>query len=292
MNFFRHLKEKNVLIKNAPVFEKLFETFVSTQSSDKTYSKGKLKDSNAPKKPKNAYMFFCMEVRDKIKEEHPEMKSSDILKEMGTMWKNLHIEDKKKYDILYQDEKERYNRELSVYKQTKNDQENSESKEEDSNEDSNEDSKKEESEEHSEYEPSEDDEGIFQPLDIRAKSNRAKSNRTAINKKKSKTLSDSERETKSDSDTKCETKCETKKKTRAKSGYNIFFSKKVKELREGNENMPLGEISKIVSKMWKELEDKSEYNEMAAMITSESDDNSSGAENKKSRRRKSKKPVN
>jgi hypothetical protein len=60
------------------------------------------KDENAPKAAKSAYIFFTLEERAKIKEEHPEMSAKEIMVELGVRWKEL------KSDELREDEYARY----------------------------------------------------------------------------------------------------------------------------------------------------------------------------------------
>jgi hypothetical protein len=50
----------------------------------------KVKDPNAPKKGKSAYLFFCEEERPKVKEDlGDEVKSSEVTTELGVRWTDL-----------------------------------------------------------------------------------------------------------------------------------------------------------------------------------------------------------
>jgi hypothetical protein len=55
-----------------------------------------LKDPNAPKKPLGAYMWFCKDMRESVKAEHPGMSVTDIGKRLGELWKEVNEQDKKK----------------------------------------------------------------------------------------------------------------------------------------------------------------------------------------------------
>ena len=56
----------------------------------------KVKDPNAPKKATTSYFAFMSEVRSKVKEENPNLKTQEHSKIMGQMWRNMDSEDKKK----------------------------------------------------------------------------------------------------------------------------------------------------------------------------------------------------
>jgi hypothetical protein len=71
----------------------------------------KEKDPNAPKKPLGAYMFYCKEARVPLKEEHPELKVTEIGSKLGAQWKLLTEEEKKPYYDLAEKDKVRYAKE-------------------------------------------------------------------------------------------------------------------------------------------------------------------------------------
>ncbi len=75
----------------------------------------KVKDPMAPKKPSGAYMWFCKDMRDDIKKEHPERGVTDIGRRLGELWKSTSDEEKKKYYIMAEEDKERYNKDMSSY---------------------------------------------------------------------------------------------------------------------------------------------------------------------------------
>jgi len=56
-----------------------------------------VKDPNRPKKPKNAYMLFCDDVRSKVKADNPDQGMGGLSKIMGQMWKELSEKKKKPF---------------------------------------------------------------------------------------------------------------------------------------------------------------------------------------------------
>ena len=71
------------------------------------------KDKTAPKKPRSNFMLFSEEYRGNIIKDKPNLKLSDISKELGKLWRDL--EDKSKYNLLAEEDKERYHKELEEY---------------------------------------------------------------------------------------------------------------------------------------------------------------------------------
>ncbi|EGD83446.1 hypothetical protein PTSG_04053 [Salpingoeca rosetta] len=80
----------------------------------------KKKDPNAPKGAKSAYIYFSTEMREKIKEEKPDLTLGQISQECGTLWRGLSDEEKKKYEKMAAEDKKRYEAEMAEYK-AKND---------------------------------------------------------------------------------------------------------------------------------------------------------------------------
>ena len=62
--------------------------------------KKKKKDPDAPTGALNAYMIYGKEVRQTIRDKNPDMKMTEISKEIGAMWKELSDEEKAKYENL------------------------------------------------------------------------------------------------------------------------------------------------------------------------------------------------
>jgi len=92
-------------------------------------SKGK-KDPDAPKGRSNAYIFFCSANREDVtaemKENDPDTKSKDVMRELGVRWQALKASKKKadtklmaKYKAMADKDKERYNSEKEEYESGK-----------------------------------------------------------------------------------------------------------------------------------------------------------------------------
>ena len=74
-------------------------------------------DSNAIKKNKSSYMFFCADNRQAVKDECPDLNNKQIITELGARWKKLkeggECEKLKGYETLAAQDKERYLKEKS-----------------------------------------------------------------------------------------------------------------------------------------------------------------------------------
>lgn len=73
------------------------------------------KDPNAPKKWKTGYILFCLDKRQEVKDENPNMKATEITKELGARWNALGDKNKKKYEKLSVKDKVRYQKEMENY---------------------------------------------------------------------------------------------------------------------------------------------------------------------------------
>ena len=71
--------------------------------------------STAPKRALSAYIFFCQDKRDEVKKKNPTLKSSEIMSELGKMWKSLSDKKKKPFEKLADDDKKRYSEEMKSY---------------------------------------------------------------------------------------------------------------------------------------------------------------------------------
>ena len=60
-------------------------------------------------------MIYGKEVRQTIRDKNPDMKMTEISKEIGVMWKKLSDEEKAKYENLAEKDKERYLSEKAKY---------------------------------------------------------------------------------------------------------------------------------------------------------------------------------
>lgn len=77
--------------------------------------KKKRKDPNHPKRPMTGYMLFLQEIRPKLKEQHPELKATEIVKKAADMWGKMTAEAKKPYEEQSSINKQEYQRAKSEY---------------------------------------------------------------------------------------------------------------------------------------------------------------------------------
>ncbi|GAU96420.1 hypothetical protein RvY_07871 [Ramazzottius varieornatus] len=79
------------------------------------------RDENAPKKPLTAFFWFCHDERANAKAAVGAVglpiSVGDIAKELGRRWAVVSAERKDRYDRLAAKDKERYEKEMEVYKQ-------------------------------------------------------------------------------------------------------------------------------------------------------------------------------
>jgi len=76
----------------------------------------KVKVPGQPKGPLTAFFLFSGEVRQGIKEAHPEAKVTDISKLIGEQWKSLSETERKKYEKKAVADKARYEKEMAAFK--------------------------------------------------------------------------------------------------------------------------------------------------------------------------------
>jgi HMG (high mobility group) box len=99
-----------------------YQEEMSDYSSDeetkekKEKSKGSpKKDPNAPKGAKNAYMLFCAENREQVKEDNSEMNAKEIISELARLWKEADEDVKAEYQEKAAADKQRYQEEMNEY---------------------------------------------------------------------------------------------------------------------------------------------------------------------------------
>lgn len=81
----------------------------------------KIRDPDLPKRPTNAYLIFCDLEKDRIKLEIEAKNGlvSDLSKTMTEAWKNLDQNRRGPYYKLYEEDRERYKKEMEVYNRKK-----------------------------------------------------------------------------------------------------------------------------------------------------------------------------
>lgn len=73
----------------------------------------------SPKRPVSAYMHFCCEKKPDIIREHPEFTFAEIIKTLGTIWRNMSDDEKNVYIKLQEEGKQAYEQVIREYNQSK-----------------------------------------------------------------------------------------------------------------------------------------------------------------------------
>jgi len=81
----------------------------------KTPRRLKRKDPNAPKRAVGAYVFFTKDERPKILEEFKGIKFAEMGKLLGERWRGLDPDEKRKYEMMAAQDRDRVQSELKVY---------------------------------------------------------------------------------------------------------------------------------------------------------------------------------
>jgi high mobility group protein B2 len=101
--------------KDKERYEREMEDYEPPSDLDEGPSKRKKKDPNAPKRNMSAYFIYSNATRSDVREANPEAKFGDIARIISANWKQLGEKDKKKYDALAVEDKERYQRQMAEY---------------------------------------------------------------------------------------------------------------------------------------------------------------------------------
>jgi hypothetical protein len=82
----------------------------------KTSTKAK-KDPNAPTKARSAYIFFCKDMREGVKDDNPEFDSKEVTRELSRMWKEDYAEEEERavWNRAAKVDKKRYRKEFKAY---------------------------------------------------------------------------------------------------------------------------------------------------------------------------------
>ena len=73
------------------------------------------KDPGAPKRALSAYMHFCGEARAKVRQANPDMKVTEVLKELGLQWGKLGDKDRERFHAMAAKDTLRYQKEMQSY---------------------------------------------------------------------------------------------------------------------------------------------------------------------------------
>jgi len=71
---------------------------------------------DAPKRNMSAFLLYCNDTREEVKGANPEASFGKLGKLLADIWKSTDFDTKKKYEALAIEDKERYKKEVEVYK--------------------------------------------------------------------------------------------------------------------------------------------------------------------------------
>ena len=114
-------KYMDVAAEDKTRYQEEMKNYVPSADEDEKSKEKKTKakkPADAPKKNKSGYLFFCQEMRPVVKEENPEMKTNEIMAELGARWKELKENEPKeveKYMEMAAEDKTRYQEEMENY---------------------------------------------------------------------------------------------------------------------------------------------------------------------------------
>ena len=107
---FHHKKEfESISSFNSSIIEDSNNDNNRNKEKNKNNKKIKRRDPNAPKKAKPAYIIFASE----------KMKEGKKMPEISDLWKNITDEEKKKYEEMYEKDRQRYKEEMENYNKYK-----------------------------------------------------------------------------------------------------------------------------------------------------------------------------
>ncbi|AWU74969.1 uncharacterized protein C5L36_0B02310 [Pichia kudriavzevii] len=89
-----------------------------TPNGSSASSRKRIRDPREPKRPTNAYLFFCDSERERVKSEWAEKNPNqhiDLSKAMTEVWRKMTDEDKKPYFEMYEKDKQRYQKAVEEF---------------------------------------------------------------------------------------------------------------------------------------------------------------------------------
>ena len=114
LNFIKENKNDEKISDNWKTKENLiaFEKLLKKEN--------KSKDLNKPKRGKSSFLYFCDEYKSIVKKDLPDYSNKQIISYLGVLWKQ-YKEDKpeliKKYEKIAEVERNRYKKEMLIYKE-------------------------------------------------------------------------------------------------------------------------------------------------------------------------------
>jgi len=96
-----------------------YEKMATTDKERYVAEKETVKCAKGPKRNLSSYFFFCADMRAKVKESNPDLKITEIAKELGRMWKEDYAdpESRTTWTDLAEKDKKRYTAEKEIWLQ-------------------------------------------------------------------------------------------------------------------------------------------------------------------------------
>jgi hypothetical protein len=200
-----------------PSAEWLTEAEASASDSEggKT-KKSKSKRKPGPKRARSAYIFFCTEMRSKVKKDNDDMDAKEVTAELGRLWREEYKEDKalsKKFNKMAKKDKERFEQEKAEW-----------------------------------VDPEPADDESFAPEPTKKSSKKAES-------ESSDEEVAAEPVKKTSSKKKKSSKKSSKKKD-ALSGYTVFCQQTRQAMREENADWSMSKVTKEMERIWESMDDE------------------------------------
>merc|ERR1712113_218935 len=114
-------KDMAAFLENGGEKSKGARALRNERKAEKEGKAKKVRDADAPKKPAGgAYGLFLADRREEIKTSLPkDHKITDVTKKAGELWNALPAADRQKYEEMYRTAKEKYDAEMTEYKEQK-----------------------------------------------------------------------------------------------------------------------------------------------------------------------------
>ena len=110
------IEEKDKYSKSVEEDKARYQSEMASYTPETKGKKRKSKDPNQPKRSLSAFFFFCHEARPKLRAENPGATISELAKKLGAKWQLLSDEEKAPFAESAQKDKERYAREMELFR--------------------------------------------------------------------------------------------------------------------------------------------------------------------------------
>ena len=227
-------------------------------ASDSEGGKTKRKKSNrktGPKRARSAYIFFCTEMRSKVKEDNDDMDAKEVTAELGRLWREEYKEDNalsKKFNKMAKKDKERFEQEKAEWVDPEPADDESFAPEP-TKKSSKKSSKKADSSD------KEEEKVATEPVKKKSKKSSKKKSKKS-SKKAAAESSDEEEEKVAAEPVKKSSKKKSSNKKKSKkgapSGYTVFCQQTRQVMREENADWSMSKVTKEMERIWESMDDE------------------------------------